>query len=334
MTLFLDCTLRDGGYCNEWGWSRETARQCYLASVAAGCGICEVGFRRSVPDKGVLYYTPEPVLADWFGDLRQNHNTQIALMAQMGTFTLADFPEKKDSVADMVRLLIAYHAVEQDDTRLDLALVDETVAMADALVAKGYLVSINIGRADKLTDDMWETVMARMRGKVGALYFADTYGSISLAQISRLAALCNKHSLRAGFHFHNNMENGGEKAHWAIAQGCDYIDGTMGGFGRGSGNTKLECICPNPLAVLIFVDEHLYGYQDAKERDFQGYNVLYFLTALYKFHVNYAIELIHDLPKQPLSRIADAYARMQREGKGNYYVKGAMAAMLAAVSDI
>jgi len=332
MPRILDCTLRDGGYCNEWGWTKETARQCYLASAAAGCDICEVGFRRSAPDKGTLYHTPESVLTDWFGDLRQSHDTQIALMAQMGTFTLADFPEKKDSVADMVRLLIAYHAVDQDDTRLDVALIDETVAMAAALAAKGYLVSINIGRADKLTDGMWKTIMARMQGKVDALYFADTYGSMTLADIRRLATLCVNHGLQAGFHFHNNMENGGEKARWAMEQGCEYIDGTMGGYGRGSGNTKLECICPNPLAALVFVDEHLYGYQDAKDRDFQGYNVLYFLTALHKFHVNYAIELIHDLPKQSLSRISAAYVRMQGEGKGNYYIKGAMAAALAAVT--
>jgi 4-hydroxy 2-oxovalerate aldolase len=320
--LVLDCTLRDGGYCNDWNWSKEQAQQCYLTAVNAGCDVCEVGLRRTAVEKGILFYAPEETLTDWFGTLRAQNNTKIALMAQMGTFTAEDFPPKKDSVVDMVRILIAYHSVDKDDSRLNIPLVEETVQMAETLTAKGYMVSINVGRADKLTEVMWNDIFDRAAGKVDVFYFADTYGSMTLENIEHLNKLCCDHNIKAGFHFHNNLENGGEKARYAMKLSCAYIDGTMGGYGRGSGNTKLEYICQNPLAVLRFVDQHLYGYQDAKDRDYQGYNVLYFLAAMYKFHVNYANELIHDQPKRDVGVIAKAFEFMKSQGKGNYYAKG------------
>ena len=42
MVVHLDCTLRDGGYYNEWDFDSELVNS-YLASLpAAGVGICEV----------------------------------------------------------------------------------------------------------------------------------------------------------------------------------------------------------------------------------------------------------------------------------------------------
>lgn len=44
----LDCTLRDGGYINNWKWGYQNARQIIQALVKAGIDIVEVGFLRDV----------------------------------------------------------------------------------------------------------------------------------------------------------------------------------------------------------------------------------------------------------------------------------------------
>ena len=44
----LDCTLRDGGYINNWHWGFGAARRVIQALTRAGTDIVEVGFLRNV----------------------------------------------------------------------------------------------------------------------------------------------------------------------------------------------------------------------------------------------------------------------------------------------
>ena len=56
----LDCTLRDGGYINDWNFGHDTIVSVFERLVDAGVDIVEVGFiderrtfdidRRSMPD--------------------------------------------------------------------------------------------------------------------------------------------------------------------------------------------------------------------------------------------------------------------------------------------
>lgn len=40
----LDCTLRDGGYVNNWQWGFGSARRIIQTLTRAGVDIVEVGF--------------------------------------------------------------------------------------------------------------------------------------------------------------------------------------------------------------------------------------------------------------------------------------------------
>ena len=40
----LDCTLRDGGYINDWHWGLGSARRIIQSLTRAGTDIVEVGF--------------------------------------------------------------------------------------------------------------------------------------------------------------------------------------------------------------------------------------------------------------------------------------------------
>ena len=43
--VFLDCTLRDGGYYNAWDFSPGLIQDYIDAMVAAGVDVVELGFR-------------------------------------------------------------------------------------------------------------------------------------------------------------------------------------------------------------------------------------------------------------------------------------------------
>ena len=44
----LDCTLRDGGYINDWKFGRRTIQNVIARLVDAGTDFIEVGFLRNV----------------------------------------------------------------------------------------------------------------------------------------------------------------------------------------------------------------------------------------------------------------------------------------------
>ena len=46
--MLLDCTLRDGGYVNDWKWGFHQARSIIQALVKAKVDAVEVGFLRNV----------------------------------------------------------------------------------------------------------------------------------------------------------------------------------------------------------------------------------------------------------------------------------------------
>ena len=41
----LDCTIRDGGYLNNWQFDKKVVREVYRASSDAGVDIIELGFK-------------------------------------------------------------------------------------------------------------------------------------------------------------------------------------------------------------------------------------------------------------------------------------------------
>ena len=48
---FVDCTLRDGGYYNDWDFSHDLIERYVQAVASAGVNIAEMGFR-FVKDRG------------------------------------------------------------------------------------------------------------------------------------------------------------------------------------------------------------------------------------------------------------------------------------------
>ena len=56
--LLLDCTLRDGGYQNDWAFGRDTLTAVFERAVTAGIDFLELGFldqrRPFDPDRSIM----------------------------------------------------------------------------------------------------------------------------------------------------------------------------------------------------------------------------------------------------------------------------------------
>ena len=55
----LDCTLRDGGYCNQWAFGKNNTKKIIGGLVEAGIDIIECGFltNKVVYNEDVTKYT-------------------------------------------------------------------------------------------------------------------------------------------------------------------------------------------------------------------------------------------------------------------------------------
>ena len=62
----LDCTLRDGGYVNDWQWGFGSARRIIQTLTRAGVDIVEVGFLRNVDG-----YDPDVTVCNTIEELNQ-----------------------------------------------------------------------------------------------------------------------------------------------------------------------------------------------------------------------------------------------------------------------
>ena len=84
----LDCTLRDGGYVNDWNWGFGAARDIVATLTRAGVDIVEVGFLRNIDA-----YTPDRPLARRIEDLNRllpaaNGRTMYAGMAMRSNYDI------------------------------------------------------------------------------------------------------------------------------------------------------------------------------------------------------------------------------------------------------
>ena len=320
----LDCTMRDGGYSNNWNFSREQARDTYLAAADSGISYCEVGFRRRADSgtQGPWYYTPENLINDTFSDIVRPA-CKLVLMCQMGTFSLDDFVPKSQTLVSMIRVLIAYHCKNKDDTVLDMDILHETVDMCHGLKKLGYDVCINIGRIDKMSEEQMK-VVCHVLGRISVkyLYVADTYGNLGIYKMRKiLSTLKQYYNGFLGFHAHDNLQNASIKSIDALYNGASIVDVTFGGYGRGSGNAKTELL----LAHMIMSESDRYRllpaliYSDKYIQKYHLSGIIYLLSGMYSMHVNYATEVIEKHHNLPIETVYTIFQTIVKEDKHNFY---------------
>tara|TARA_B100001996_G_C18653653_1_gene590399 strand:+ start:486 stop:1472 length:987 start_codon:yes stop_codon:yes gene_type:complete len=316
----LDCSLRDGGYVNDWYFSKEHARACYNTVKECGIEYCEVGFRRTIHSSGPWFYTPESLINETFKDIVVPE-CKLALMAQMGTFTIEDFVPRSESLVSMVRILVAYHCENKDDSKLNVKLLRDTVDTCKQLKNLGYDVCINIGRIDKMSEDQIKHTCEIIKdAPIKYFYLADTYGNLGIYKMRSILNFIKQcYDGAIGFHAHDNLKNASVKAIDALYNGADIVDVTFGGFGRGSGNAKTEYVLAHMeskgdyklLPSLVYADKWVESYKKS--------GIPYLLSGMKSMHVNYAIEVIEKHEDSTIEKVYNVFNRIVKDKKHDFY---------------
>ena len=230
----LDCTLRDGGYYTHWDFDRELV-ESYLSSMKSlPVDYIEIGYR-SVPQKnyeGEYCFLPEATMQ--FCRLHFP-DKKIAVMVNakdVDEQTVSGLVKPCRGYVDMIRL-----AVKPTD-------IPAAVRVAGAVKKLGFEVAFNI-----MYMSLWDAIsgfydqLRLLRGKVDAVWLVDSFGSVTPEQVRvTIPQVKQATGCAVGFHGHQNLEMAFVNTLAAIESGCDFVDCTVTGMGRGAGNLKTELL--------------------------------------------------------------------------------------------
>lgn len=289
----LDCTVRDGGLVNDHLFDDELVRAVYQTCVDAGIDYMELGY------KGSKKLFARGKFGDWKfcdeDDMRRivgDNDTSLKLAA-MADAEKTDYHEdilpKDQSVLDVIRVATYAH-------QIPLA-VDMIQDAAD----KGYEVTCNLMAVSVLQDAEIEQALESLRDTpASTVVVVDSFGSLYGEQIARLVekyrAALDGTGKEVGIHAHNNQQLAFANTIESIIHGCNRVDATMAGMGRGAGNCPMELLIGflrNPAyhvrPVLQLLQEHFVGLRDKLE---WGALVPYNITGQLNQHPRSAIEML------------------------------------------
>ncbi len=212
----LDCTIRDGGYVNNWSFSKDLVRESYRALSKSGVNWVELGFRGSEryfdPQKyGLWRFTKDDVV----NEVTRNINgAKIAVMGDYGKIDAEDFVVARESPVHLVRI-----AVHKDK-------VANAVNLLEKIKEKGYQTSLQcMGYSTYTSAEKRELLSILKSTGIDYVYVADSYGSVFPFQIPGLfEPLLAVGGFKVGFHPHNNIQMAFANTLEAIRVGVHIID--------------------------------------------------------------------------------------------------------------
>lgn len=301
MIKLLDCTLRDGGYYNDWDFSSQLIRDYLQAMAALGVDFVEIGFR-SLENKafkgGCAFSTdnfinilPIPVeLKDRIG-VMVNGSELIRHAEGLESILGKLFTAKQDSPVTLVRIACHVHEFEH------------ALPAATWLKQQGYLVGFNLMQvADRSAQEIKRLAKLASGYTIDVLYFADSMGSLGPQRTAEIIHDFKQGwSGELGIHTHDNMGQALANSKHAVGVGVTWVDGTVTGMGRGPGNVKTEYLAIelaslrqgqlNLTKLLEVIHKH---FQPLQARYGWGSNSYYYLAGKYGIHPSYIQEMIGD----------------------------------------
>ena len=110
----LDCTLRDGGYINDWEFGHNNLISIYQRLVASGTEIVEIGFidDRRPFDINRSIFPDTKSIEKIYGTIRKKAPMTIA-MIDFGTCDINNIQPCSESWIDGIRVIFKKHLMHE-----------------------------------------------------------------------------------------------------------------------------------------------------------------------------------------------------------------------------
>ena len=313
----LDCTLRDGGYVNDWEFGHNNIISIFERLVDANVDYIEIGFldeRRSFDINRSIMPDTDSV-EKIYGDLDRKSSCIVG-MIDYGTCSLEHIKPCNESYLDAIRVIFKKH------------LRNEAMEFCGQLKKLGYKVFAQLVSVTSYTDEeMLDLIRLANTIKPFAVSMVDTYGLMHQNNLKHYFDLLNDNlspEIGLGYHAHNNFQMGYANCITMMSQLTDrllLVDGTIYGMGKSAGNAPIELIAMYMNANLdknYDISQFLEAI-DSNITEFYtpatwGYNMFFYLAASNDCHPTYVSDL---MKKKTLSikQINELLGRLQGEKK-------------------
>jgi len=297
--VVLDCTLRDGGYYNDWDFSDELICDYLSAMGSVGVDYVELGFRSLINTefRGACAYTTDQFISNF----SIPDNIKIGVMVNASE--LLGYAGGIDSALDLLFDNADRSPVSLVRVACHIHEISDILPAARWLNDKGYLVGLNLMQAAGCSGEFLSSIAEKIAAcPVDVLYFADSMGSLDTENTLRIAkALKQGWDGSLGMHAHDNMGRALNNTVAAIDSGLvKWVDSTVLGMGRGAGNVQTEYLLlalddknhsVNITSLLHLINDH---FKDLKSIYNWGCNPYYYLAGMYSIHPSYVQEMLRD----------------------------------------
>lgn len=286
----LDCTLRDGGYCNQWRFGNKNIKKIVAGLTKSGIDIIECGFltNRVDYDKDVTKFTNMEEVADVLPPDRMGK--QFVCMLNYGDYSIEEIPEFDGKSLDGLR--IAFHKKD----------MFPALELCEKIQKKGYKVFVQAMVSLNYSDEEFLYLIQKVNEfQPYAFYIVDSFGVMKRKELIRLFYMV-EHNLAekivVGYHSHNNMQLAYSNAQALVDIRTKrelVFDASVFGMGRGAGNLNTELFVEylnNNIEIsyqlkplLIIIDEILNAFY---QQNYWGYSLPNYLSAKHNAHPNYA----------------------------------------------
>ena len=286
----LDCTLRDGGYVNNWSFGSKNIKKIIGKLVEAKIDIVECGYltqKRDFDIDSTMITNMEYINKTLF---TKSIYTKFVAMINFGEYNVDDIPIYNGYGIKGLR--IAFH-------KNDLV---NALEYCRKIKAKGYDIYIQPMVSLNYTDvEFLQLIEAANEIQPEAFYIVDSFGAMRPTDVQHLLYLTNHNlneNIKLGFHSHNNLQLSYSHAQTLCHHFMNrdlIIDASVMGMGRGAGNLNTELFAEYLnhffsakyyiTALLEIVDTVL---SSVYEKNYWGYSLPYYLSAIHNCHPNYA----------------------------------------------
>ena len=292
----LDCTLRDGGYVNDWAFGFEKIAYLFQREAASGTDFIEVGFldeRRPFDPERTIQ--PDTKSFDrLFKGLSKGSSKAVA-MIDYGTCPIGNVAPSEESFLDGIRVIF------KKDLRFD------AIRFSGEIKALGYQVFVQAVSITDYDESELKSLIELVNGlKPYAVSMVDTYGLLDRESLKKLIRVFDDGldpEIALGFHAHNNFQLGFSNVQTMLETETErtlLVDGSLYGMGKSAGNAPIE------LIAMHLNDRYGKAYDvnemqeaistallDIYEKTPWGYKLFFFIAASNRCHPDYVSFLMN-----------------------------------------
>ena len=291
----LDCTLRDGGYVNDWNFGHDVIQSIYRRLDDANVDYIEVGFldERRPFDINRTIFPDTRSLDKVFAGVEKKKAIPVA-MIDFGTCSIDNLAPANETFIDGIRVIFKKEKI------------DQALPFCEKIKEKGYKLFIQAISITAYSDsEMLEYVKRINKIKPYAFSIVDTYGLLDNKSMARYFYLIDNNldpEIIIGYHEHNNFQLGFSNTAKFLEKDTKRMlcaDSTVYGMGKSAGNCPTELLTMqlneiyeknyNLAEILEIIDTYIYPIYITK---FWGYKLDFYISSMQRCHPSYVKYLI------------------------------------------